>query len=167
MGLELRPVKRDDARPFIRDHHRHHGVPTGFMWAHGVHDDDGVLVGVATVGRPVARELDDGLTCEVTRLCTNGEPNACSMLYGASMRAAKAKGFRRGITYILSSEDGGSLRVAGWTFLWTVKGRNWDTKSRRRTDKHPTEDRVAYGWGAWPKSDAKHISTQSTKEPAP
>ena len=82
--LDLRPIKRDDARPFIRQHHRHHGVPTGFMWAHGVHDDDGELVGVATVGRPVARALDDGLTCEVTRLCTNGAPNACSMLYGAA-----------------------------------------------------------------------------------
>ena len=148
--LELRPVKRDDARPFIREHHRHHGVPTGFMWAHGVHDDSGELVGVATDGRPEARELDDGLTCEVTRLCTDGAPNACSMLYGAAMRAAKAKGFRRGLTYILASEDGASLRASGWQPLWTVKGRSWDTKSRRRVDKHPTEDKVAYGWGAWP-----------------
>jgi len=149
-ALELRPVKRDDARPFIRDHHRHHGVPTGFMWAHGVHDDNGELVGVATVGRPVARELDDGLTCEVTRLCTNGTPNACSMLYGAARRAAIAKGFRRGLTYILASEDGASLIAAGWLWLWAVRGRSWDTKSRRRVDKHPTEDKIADGWGAWP-----------------
>lgn len=80
--LELRLCYRDDARPFIREHHRHHGVPVGFMWAHGVQDGDGVLVGVATVGRPVSRELDDGLTCEVTRLCTLDAPNAfnaCSM----------------------------------------------------------------------------------------
>lgn len=150
--LELRPVKRDDARPFIREHHRHHGVPTGFMWAHGVHDDNGELVGVATVGRPVARALDDGLTAEVTRLCTNGAPNACSILYGAARRAAIAKGFRRGLTYILASEDGASLRASGWRYLWAVKGRSWDTPTRPRTDKHPTEDKHAYGWGAWPEA---------------
>lgn len=153
MGIELRPCRFDDARPFIREHHRHHNVPTGMLWAHAVHDDDGNIVGVATVGRPVARALDDGLTCEVTRLCATGEPNACSILYGAARRAAQAKGYRRGITYILASEDGGSLRAAGWRHLWDVRGRSWDTKSRRRIDKHPTEDKRAYGWGAWANSN--------------
>jgi hypothetical protein len=108
------------------------------------------LRGVATVGRPVARPLDDGLTMEVTRLCTDGAHNACSMLYGATRRAAIAKGFRRGLTYILASEDGATLRAAGWHFLWIVKGRSWDTPTRRRDDKHPTEDKQAWGWGAWP-----------------
>ncbi|WP_448673341.1 XF1762 family protein [Pseudoxanthomonas mexicana] len=150
-GFELRPVKRDrDVRPFIRDHHRHHGIPTGYLWGHGLHDSCGELVGVATVGRPVARMLDDGLTVEVTRCCTDGSPNACSMLYGAARRAAIAKGYRRGLTYILASEDGGSLRASGYELLWTVRGRSWDAKSRRRVDKHPTTDKAAYGWGAWP-----------------
>lgn len=149
MGVDLRPVTRDEARAFVREHHRHHGWPTGFLWLHGLHDDAGELVGVAVVGRPVARGLDDGLTCEITRLCTDGEPNACSMLYAAARRAAMAKGYRRGLTYILSSEPGASLRAAGWEPLWTVKGRSWDCPSRPRTDKHPTEDKDAYGWGAW------------------
>lgn len=149
MSLELRPVYRDEARAFIAQHHRHHGVPVGHLWFHGAHDDEGCLIGAAVVGRPVAKELDDHLTCEVTRLCTDGAPNACSLLYGAARRAALAKGYRRGLTYILSSEDGASLRAAGWQYLWTVKGRSWDTPSRPRTDKHPTEDKHAYGWGAW------------------
>ncbi len=150
MSIDLRPVTRDEARGFIREHHRHHGVPIGWLWLHGCHNDDGCLAGVAVVGRPVARPLDDGLTMEVTRLATTGSPNACSMLYGAARRAAIAKGYRRGLTYILSSEDGASLRAAGWEWLWHVDGRSWDTPGRPRTDKHPTEDKDAYGWGAWP-----------------
>lgn len=155
MGMpEVRPINRDEAFAFIREKHRHHGVPVGDLWRHAVHDDAGQLVGVAVVGRPVARALDDGLTCEVTRLCTDGEPNACSMLYAASKRAAEAKGYRRGLTYILASEAGGSLRAAGWRELWRVKGRSWDCPSRPRTDKHPTEDKVAYGWGSWPNQES-------------
>lgn len=148
--ISLRPVTRDEGRDFVRQHHRHHTWPVGFLWLHGLHDETGSLAGVAVVGRPVARHLDDGLTCEVTRLCTNGYPNACSILYGASRRAALTKGYRRGLTYILASEDGASLRAAGWRIGWKVKGRSWDTPSRPRTDKHPTEDKVAYVWGAWP-----------------
>jgi hypothetical protein len=150
MAIELRPITRDESDAFIRAHHRHHGTPVGALWRHAVHDDDGQVVGVAVVGRPVARALDDGLTVEVTRLCSDTTPNACSMLYGAARRSADAKGYRRGLTYILASEDGASLRAVGYRKLWTVKGRSWDTPSRPRTDKHPTEDKVAYGWGAWP-----------------
>ena len=147
--VDLRPVTKDECFAFIKQHHRHHDVPQGALWWHGVQNDDGNLVGVAVVGRPVARPLDDGLTMEVTRLATDGEPNACSMLYGAARRAAIAKGYRRGLTYILASEDGATLRAAGWERLWLVKGRSWDTPSRPRTDKHPTEDKEAYGWGPW------------------
>ncbi len=147
--LELRPITRDEAFPFIREYHRHHNVPVGWLWAHGVQDQDGRLVGVAIVGRPVAREYDDGLTCEVTRLATNGFPNACSMLYGAAWRVAQSKGYRRILTYILGSEDGATLRAAGWQLLGHVKGRSWDCPSRPRTDKHPTEDKQRWGKGAW------------------
>lgn len=148
--IELRPITRDECDAYIREHHRHHGVPVGALWRQAVHDDTGRIVGVAVSGRPVARALDDGLTVEVTRLCTDTTPNACSMLYSASRRAAEAKGYRRGLTYILASESGASLRAVGWSVLWTTKGRSWDCPSRPRTDKHPTEDKVAYGWGAWP-----------------
>lgn len=150
--LELRPIIRDDAFAFIRRHHRHHDVPVGGLWWQSVHDDDGKLAGVAISGRPVARALDDGLTVEVTRLCTDGTPNACSMLYGAARRVSQDKGYRRGLTYILASESGASLRGAGYRYLWAVKGRSWNCPSRPRTDKHPTEDKQAWGWGAWPEA---------------
>lgn len=147
--LTLRPTTREEADAFIRQHHRHHNVPVGAIWRHAVQDDEGVLRGVAVVGRPVARGLDDHYTCELTRLATDGAPNACSMLYGAWRKAALAKGYRRGLTYILASESGASLRAAGLQRLWTVRGRSWDCPSRPRSDKHPTEDKHAYGFGAW------------------
>ena len=147
--IDLRPVTQKEAFAFIRDYHRHHGVPVGALWWHGVADNVGRLVGVAVVGRPVARRLDDGLTCEVTRLCTVGTPNACSMLYAASWRVAQAKGYRRILTYILSSEDGGSLRAAGWKLLGDTPGRSWSVPSRPREDRHPTVPKFKYGMGAW------------------
>jgi hypothetical protein len=147
--LEPCPIKQKKAFAFLDQHHRHHEPPAGYLWACGLMNGDGVLVGVASVGRPVARALDDGFTCEITRLCTVGVDNACSFLYAAARREAIERGFRRGLTYILASEGGASLRASGWLKLWDVKGRSWNTPSRPREDKHPTCDKTAYGWGAW------------------
>jgi hypothetical protein len=147
--IELRPTTQAVAFDFIRQHHRHHTVPVGALWWHGVHDEDGQLVGVAIVGRPVARRLDDGLTVEVTRLCTDGTFNACSILYAAARRVAIDKGYRRGITYILDSEDGASLKASGWSYLGDTPGRSWSVPSRPRDDKHPLGPKHRYGFGAW------------------
>ncbi len=149
--IELRPVKQKDAFAFVREHHRHSRVPVGSLWQQGVHDGEGRLRGVAVTGRPVARKLDDGLTAEVTRLCTDGCANACSMLYAAARRAAIDKGYRRGITYIRSDENGASLRAAGWQYLWHVKAGDWNVPSRPRDkEHHDIMQREAWGWGAWP-----------------
>ncbi|MEG8029387.1 XF1762 family protein [Sphingomonas aerolata] len=112
-----RPVQRIEVRQFVLDHHRHQRWVSGFLWLHGLAGEGGALVGIAVVGRPGAGARQDGVTKEVARLCTDGEPNGCSMLYGAARRAATAKGDRRGLTYILASEPGASLRAAGWRFL--------------------------------------------------
>lgn len=151
--IEVRPITRAEADDYIAANHRHHGVPVGALWRHAAHDADGRIVGVAVVGRPIARHLDDGLTVEVTRLCTDGTPNACSLLYGAARRTAITKGYRRGITYTLESENGGSLRASGWRYLWTTRGGSHDRPSRPRTDKHPTGPKRAWGWGAWPQTE--------------
>ena len=147
--IELRPITQSDAFEFIRRHHRHHNVPIGALWWHGVHDEDGCLAGVAIVGRPVARKIDDGLSVEVTRLCTIGTDNACSMLYGAVRRVAIAKGYRRGITYTMPDEGGASLRASGWMYLGQTPGRSWSVKSRPREDKHPLGVKDRWGFGAW------------------
>lgn len=149
MSLNLCPITFRECCAFIKEHHRHHGIPQGWLWGHAVEDDTGTTVGVCTVGRPVSRMLDDGYTCEVTRLCTVGTYNACSILYAAARRAAIDKGFRRGLTYILESEEGGSLKAAGWSFLGASGGGSWSKPSRPREDKAPICPKVRYGWGAW------------------
>jgi hypothetical protein len=139
MTLSLQPITLAEAQRFIRDHHRHHGAPVG--WKFGVAINDGErVVGVITVGRPVARMLDNGLTLEVTRCCViEGVSNGASMLYGAAWRAAKALGYQRLITYTLAEELGTSLTAAGWRALYETKPRNggWSCPSRPRVDTHP------------------------------
>lgn len=161
--VELRPITQKVAFSFIKEHHRHHGVPVGALWQHGVHDSEGRLCGVAVVGRPVARKLDDGLTCEVTRLCTDGTSNACSILYSAARRVAQDKGYRRGLTYILGSESGSSLRASGWAFLGEAGGGSWDRPSRARTDRHPTEKKQRYGWGPWPQYETRDSAPKDSQ----
>ena len=129
MTLEVVPVSFRQACAFIAAHHRHHKPPAGMKFCLGV-TADGVLAGVATVGRPVARAYDDGYTLEVNRTCTNGTPNANSMLYGAAWRAARALGYRRLITYTQAGESGASLRAAGWRVVAELSPRpNWAQSS--------------------------------------
>lgn len=57
MTLSVVPVTFRRACEFIATYHRHHRPPRGMKFAVGV-ADDGKLVGVATVGRPVSRVLE-------------------------------------------------------------------------------------------------------------
>lgn len=123
--LTLTPVTLAAANTFVNAHHRHHKATAGHKFSIGC-AKDGELVGVAIVGRPVSRYLDDGWTLEVNRLCTTGEKNACSILYAASARAAKAMGYRKIITYTLDSESGSSLRAAGWSCAGMAGGKGKD-----------------------------------------
>jgi len=143
MALELQPITYEEACEFIRRHHRHHLPPQG--WKFGIAVNDGQkVVGVITVGRPVARHLDDGWTLEVTRCCTDGTKNAASKLYAAAWRAARAMGYRRLITYTLADEPGTSLRAAGWRVVHQTKGGSWNCPSRPRVDKHPTVQKTLW-----------------------
>jgi hypothetical protein len=142
--LELVPVSISDARAFVAQVHRHHPPPVSGKFAIGV-GVEGEMVGVAIVGRPVSRMLDDGWSVEVTRVAVrDGFPNACSMLYGAAWRAAKAMGFRRCVTYTLDSEPGTSLKAAGWKIVGEVRGRSWSCKSRPRVDKTPLQGKLRW-----------------------
>lgn len=137
MTLNLQPVTLKEAQSFVGQHHRHHKAPHGCKFCIGLNDGEKVI-GVIVVGRPVARHNDDGWTAEVTRLCVlDGYKNACSKLYSAAWRAARAMGHRRMITYILASESGGSLIASGWKELYTTKGDTWNRPGRPRVDKAP------------------------------
>ena len=108
--LEVCPVTLKEANAFVAEHHRHHKPVVGHKFSIGCTDGE-KIVGVAIVGRPVSRYLDDGWTLEVNRLCTDGTRNACSILYAAAWRAVRAMGYRKLITNILDTEPGTSLRV--------------------------------------------------------
>lgn len=133
MSLHLVPVRFSDAAAFVATWHRHHQAPIGCKFCLGVADDEGILHGVAIVGRPVARHLDNGQTLEVTRTATDGTRNANSMLYGAAWRAAQALGYTRLITYTQAAEGAASLRAAGWKTIAHRPARpGWNTPSRPR-----------------------------------
>ncbi|MCA7945620.1 XF1762 family protein [Burkholderia vietnamiensis] len=133
MSLKIVPISLDEANAFVAQHHRHHKPVVGHKFSIAA-ADAAAIHGVAIVGRPVARGNDDGWTLEVNRCCTDGMRNACSMLYGAAWRAAKALGYRRLITYTLPSEGGASMRAAGWKLIGERGGGNWNTPSRPRID---------------------------------
>jgi hypothetical protein len=141
------PMTLREACAFIEEHHRHHNPPRGCIFVVGV-SDEGRIAGVAVVGRPVARMLQDGWTAEVTRVATDGARNACSILYGAAWRAARALGYRKLVTYTLPEEGGASLRGAGWTCLGEAGGGSWDRKQRPRVDTHPTQGKLRWEMSA-------------------
>jgi hypothetical protein len=144
-GLAVVPVNRDQAFAFIDAVHRHHDRPAGYRFAVGA-ALDGRLVGVATAGRPVARALDDGWTIEVTRVATDGTRNACSLLYGACWRMARAGGYRRAVTYTQAGESGASLRAAGWRLVAELRARGgWNMPGRPRAEK-ATGGVARYRW---------------------
>lgn len=131
--MRVTPIGLDEANAFVALHHRHHKPCIGHKFSIAVSEGDQVR-GVAIIGRPVACGLDDGWTLEVNRCCTDGAKNACSMLYGAAWRAAKAMGYRKLVTYTLPSEGGTSLRAAGWQLIGQRGGGNWNCAIRPRVD---------------------------------
>lgn len=139
--LYVMPMNYDEANELVRRWHRHHRPVNTFRFAIGVFDDAGKPHGAVIVGPPVARLAGHPRTvAEVTRLVTDGTPNACSMLYAAAARAAQAMGFERIQTFILHEEPGSSLRGAGWDDEGTSAGGNWfrdgNPKHQQQTSAH-------------------------------
>lgn len=143
--MKLRPIPIDfaEACAFVAEHHRHHLPPVGAKFSLGAALGD-KIVGVIICGRPVARMEDDGFTIEVTRLSTDGTPNACSFLYRAAWRVAREMGYLRGVTRTLPEEGGASLRGAGWVLVGPSGGGSWSVPSRPRIDKHPLQQKLLW-----------------------
>ena len=144
--LTIIPCELSDANAFVKLHHRHHQPTVGHKFSLAVVDAENVIRGVAIVGRPVSRMLDNGLRLEVNRVATDGCANACSALYGACRRAAFALGYKEVITYILGTEPGVTLTAAGWKCIGQAGGGSWHTPSsgRPRVDKAPTQKKMRW-----------------------
>jgi len=132
--LNLIPIKFQDACDYIAIYHRHNKPPTGHKYSIAASLDN-EIIGVIMVGRPVSRMLDDGLTLEVNRCCTDGTKNACSFLYGAAWRVAKNLGYKKIITYTLECESGASLNGAGWIPEKRLIGATWSRSTRERQNQ--------------------------------
>ena len=143
MTLYVVPLTLKEANNIVSRLHRHHKPVVGHRFSIGVKDSMGRLRGAAIVGRPVARKTNWHIVAEVTRLVTDGTKNACSILYAAAARTAKAMGFERIQSFILEEEPGTSLDAAGWTFDGVTTGGDWNSASHqdRRTDQPMTPKR--------------------------
>jgi hypothetical protein len=137
-SLRIRPLTLKQANELVAKLHRHHKPVQGHRFSIGAFLGD-ELVGAAIVGRPVARGCNPYTVAEVTRLVTDGTPDACSLLYGATARIAREMGFVKIQTYILDSEHGTSLKATGWQYVANTAGGDWNHsvtyKGKRRTDQ--------------------------------
>lgn len=134
---EIRPITLKEANAFVDSKHRHHKGTVGCKFAIGLYECN-KLIGVAICGRPVSRHLDNGEICEINRLCTLGDSNACSQLYGACARIAQSMGYKKIITYILQSESGISLKASNFMCEGEAGGIHW-TGIRNRGQDIPSE----------------------------
>ena len=148
MSLHAVPVSLTEANAFVLSFHRHNKPTVGGKFAIGCSNGD-ALIGVAIVGRPVARHLDECYTAEVARVCVaeGSDKGACSFLYAACWRAWRAMGGRRLVTYTLASESGASLRGAGWKVVGETKPRAkpWHGPDRER-DWQPVYGQLKLRW---------------------
>lgn len=135
-SLERRPISLRAANRFVVEHHRHNDETRGWLFGTSLWLGD-ELRSVGIAGRPVAQPLQDGFTVEILRVCTLGDQNACSIIYGALCRAAKALGYRRAVTYTLGSESGISPAAAGFTLDAELDAREtWANEHRHRYDEN-------------------------------
>jgi len=143
VNLRLRPIGLDEANAFVARHHRHSKPTQGHKFSVGVMSSSG-LCGVGIAGRPIARQLDDGFTIEILRVCTDGTRNACTKLYAACCRAAGGMGYIVAVTYTLATESGSSLRASGFREVAAVKDEQWSRESRPRLERDLVGGRIRW-----------------------
>ena len=132
--MNVRPCTLKQANEYVKLFHRHSKRVVGCKFSICAYKNN-KLVGVAIVGRPVARKLDDGYTGEIVRTCTEGVKNVNSFLYGACARIWKEMGGTKILTYTLETESGISLKAAGYKHKETTRafseGTGWTTRKNR------------------------------------
>lgn len=143
--MKIIPLTLAAANSFVTQFHRHNKKVVGAKFAIGL-DREGELVGVAIVGRPVARMADDGRTAEVLRVAVkDGVKNGSSMLYGRCRKICEAMGYEKIITYTLTTESSASMRAVGARRDGEVRAAEWNRPSRRRgSQKIYKQDKIRW-----------------------
>ncbi|MCK9549167.1 XF1762 family protein [Aquamicrobium sp.] len=139
MSKRIVPLTLREANDFVEQWHRHSSRTSndGGKFAIGM-EHNGQLVGVAIVGRPVARLLQVPGAAEVLRLCTSpaAPKGAASKLYARCRRIWQQMGGTTLHTYTLKRESGASLRGAGiHEPSAEVEPQQWDRPSREREER--------------------------------
>jgi len=145
------PITFEKACRFVNMHHRHHFNSHAHKWSIG-YEEEGKLIGVGMIGRPLNRHLDDGLSLEITRVCVlENNPNVCSIIISALCRSAKSMGYKRVYTYTLESESGSSLKGCGFENMATTISKKWvrhrtiQTKLFTNKLDHLLENKIRWG----------------------
>lgn len=164
--VHVRPYPIKLARKFNREHHRRLPKLTGAMWALAAVVESEVA-GVAVVGHPQARLANDGYSLEVLRVAVRNDnaQNACSALYGAAARAARAMGALDIFSYIHLDESGHSVKAAGWVEVAETDGGEWDRDGRQRmlaVDPNPKKKFAP----PWTRLAKKKLAEQAIQEAA-
>lgn len=163
---DVRPVEFAVAKAFVAEHHEHNDAPIGWRYGAAIWNAN-TLLGVAMVGRPVARAIPAEKVVEVNRLCLRWDLpaelrwNASSMLYGWAAREAEKRGYEKIITYTLESEPGTALKAAGWIPEAKTKGGKWNTPSRKRRVAAPTCKKIRWARYLKPKKAASPLDSRS------
>lgn len=137
--MRIVPLTLREANDFVEQWHRHSARTSndGGKYAIGL-TYSGQLVGVAIVGRPVARMLQVDGAAELLRLCTSpsAPKGSASKLYSRAKRIWQLMGGVTIHTYTLKHESGASLRGAGiHEAAAEVKPQQWTRPSREREER--------------------------------
>lgn len=147
--MEVTPVSLKEALDFVRQYHRHCSPPQGNKFSVGLSVADGTRIGVAIASIPKARALNDGCTLEINRVCCDpAYHNAASKLCGAAVRAGRAMGYRRFVTYTLPQESGSSVRAVGFRpdGRTAARPKGWNCRSRPQVipEKYPDGEKIRW-----------------------
>lgn len=144
--MNIIPITLRDANAFVEKHHRHNKRVVRAKFTIGL-SHNSKLIGVAIAGRPISRYLDNGVTLEVYRVCTDGTRNATSFLYQRCKRIAQLMGFVKVITYTLQSESGSSLRAIGAKIDKNVEHqKQWNSTSKVQRTNQAVSEQLKFRW---------------------
>lgn len=144
MTYAVAPCSVKAAIKKVKECHRHLPNLQGGLFAAQVIGPSGECAGVAVFGNPSRVWQNTGRGVITRCAAQEGLPRvtdhggedhaapACTMLYSALCRAAKALGYREAWTYTLPHESGRSLKGAGFIDMGLTDGGEWDRPSRAR-----------------------------------